>query len=69
MSLPIDRRHEQHILSDAEIDEIRSLYNLTKDYDRGDPGRWTYRRLGHHYGVSRQTIHNVVHAVHYDWLK
>ncbi len=51
-------------LTDEERDEIRRLYESTKELPERltmpNPDRWSLDRLGKRYGVSRETIRRVV---------
>lgn len=62
-------RNAQHQLTDSDIKEIRQLYESTIELPYGDVNRWTTRRLGKRFEVSRQTISKIVNYERYQWVK
>ncbi|MGH3406413.1 MAG: hypothetical protein ACRDRJ_28520 [Streptosporangiaceae bacterium] len=47
-------------LAEADVIEIRRLYESTLDLGRYHPERWTLQRLADEYGVDRCTIHDAL---------
>lgn len=69
MTLPKKgQRNKQHKLTDEEAHDIINLYESTRWLRKGHPQKWTVRKLAESYGVSRQTICDLVNGIIYEWI-